>query len=109
MKEQRIVILDASHSLFPPNDPLPLSSGANSGSKNTARPLAKSTYQGENILGLQRIPGFDEIVLDAIRDASSTSSLGRIAAIDVGVVCDTSAVRALGRAIHDRVKARLKD
>ena len=60
-------------------------------------------------LGLHAIPGFAGIVLDAIRDVASTRLLGKVAPIDVGVVCDGSAVRALGRAIHDRVRARLKD
>jgi mediator of RNA polymerase II transcription subunit 14 len=109
MTEQRVVILDASHSLFPASEPLPKSSVGKSNGKDAARPPAKLTDQEGNTLGLQPIPGFDEIVLDAIREVTSTGTVGGIAAVDVGAVCDASAVRAMGRAIHDRVRARLND
>jgi len=104
MTEQRVAILDGSHSLFPRGNPP-------KGKKAAATPQAQAPPQDDSILGLRPIPGIREIVLDAIRDVISTSTgpLGKVAPIDVGVVCDASAVRALGRAIHDRVQVRLKN
>lgn len=102
MTEQRVVILDASHSLFTADDPLSMS---NLKGKNVVRPPPTTE---DDVLGLQPIPGFAEIVMDSIRDVASTGTLGKVAPVDVGVVCDASAVRALGKVIHDRVRARLK-
>jgi len=121
MTEQRVAILDGSHSLFPPGPPSStLVAAAAAGNKKPSKaqphPPPPSTKKGQDegssssTLGLHPIPGFAEIILDSIRDAISTEgSLGKLAPVDVGVVCDASAVRALGRAIHDRVRARLKD
>lgn len=62
-------------------------------------------------LGLQAIPGFQDIVLDAVQDASiNHPELGnlQVASVNVGVVCDTGAVRFLARAIHEKVLLLLK-
>jgi mediator of RNA polymerase II transcription subunit 14 len=108
MTEQRVAILDASHSLFQAGNPP--STLVGSKGKNAAQPPSrKDQGSDQGTLGLHPIPGFAEIIVDAIRDTTSLGSLGKIAPIDVGVICDASAVRALGRAIHDRVRARLKD
>lgn len=120
MTEQRVAILDGSHSLFPPGPPSStLVSAAAAGKEKPTKaqphppppPLTrKGQDEGGSTLGLHPIPGFAEIILDSIRDViSMEGSLGKLAPVDVGVVCDASAVRALGRAIHDRVRARLKD
>lgn len=97
MTGQRIVILDASHSLF--------AADLSSLTSNTTTPAQPDT----DALGLQPIPGFAEIIMDAIRDVAATgkAGLGTVAPVDVGVVCDAGAVRALGRVIHERVRARL--
>jgi mediator of RNA polymerase II transcription subunit 14 len=110
MTGQRVAILDGSHSLFLTRTLQSLPTPADA---DTTQPSASSGSRdqdlGDSTLGLQPIPGFNEIILDAIREVASTGTLGKIASIDVGVVCDTSAVRAIGRAIHDRVRARLTD
>jgi len=112
MTEQRVAILDASYSLFPPGQP-PVD---NKVKKEILQSISRrnSLAQGQEqehdmALGLRPIPGFSQIITDAIRDATFvTHHLGNIAPIDVGVVCEISAVRVLGRAIHDRVRERLK-
>ena len=110
MTEQRVAILDGSHSLFSTGNPPSISAGGKEKLVQSTPSSKGSRGQDQGgTLGLHAIPGFSEIVLDAIRDVASTRSLGKVAPIDVGVVCDGSAVRALGRAIHDRVRARLKD
>ena len=111
MTEGRIAILDASHSLFPAGNPP--SSSSSRKAKNAAQPPSRKgtrdQSRDESILGLHPIPSFAEIVTDAVREVSSTGSvLGKIAPIDVGIVCDAPAVRLLGRAVHERVRARLK-
>jgi mediator of RNA polymerase II transcription subunit 14 len=101
MKGQRVCILDGSHSLFGPGaDP------ATSSPKKHATVLP-SVPDVNDKLGLQPIPHFQEVVLDAVREVTSSESgrleLGKIAPVDVGVVCAASAVRAVGQAIHRRV------
>jgi len=122
MSEQRVAILDGSYSLFSPGNyhpPPPTLASAENEKSPQAQPQphphpTPSTRNGQqderSTIGLLHpISGFAEIILDSIRDVTSTgSSLGELAPVDVGVVCDALAVRALGRAIHDRVRARLK-
>lgn len=115
MTEQRVAILDASHSLFPPgNPPAPPPPTTRKGKKAAqaqthSRKNTADRVQVDDSMGLQPIPGLTEIVLDAIRDATSRGLVGNLAPIDVGVVCDAADVGVLGRAMHDRVRARLKD
>lgn len=81
MSDQRVLILDGSHSLY---------------DTGPSRPDG---------LGLRPIPRFREIVLEAAREvlASGQTSPGKIVFLNVGVVCETAVVRALGRAIHTEV------
>ncbi|KIJ59729.1 hypothetical protein HYDPIDRAFT_118235 [Hydnomerulius pinastri MD-312] len=90
MTGKRIAIMDASHSLFQ-GSPTP--------------PQADSEQ-----LGLQPIPDFRALVLDAVRAARPLggASKGRIATVDVGVVCEGSAVGPVMRALHERVLKKLK-
>ncbi|KAF7975073.1 hypothetical protein HWV62_10589, partial [Athelia sp. TMB] len=100
MTDQRVVIIDGAHSLFAADGTVSLSSLKG---KSAAPPPPDG-----DTLGLQPIPGFAEIIMDAIRDVAATGQLGNVAPLDVGVVCQASAVGSLGRAIHDRVRPRLK-
>ena len=88
MSERRVAILDASHSLF--------LSGAG------------ETSSSESTLILQPIPGFAEIIQDAIREVMTFGISGKVVSVDVGVVCDAESVGGVGRAIHDRVLTRLE-
>ncbi|KIJ05674.1 hypothetical protein PAXINDRAFT_21088 [Paxillus involutus ATCC 200175] len=94
---KRIAILDASHSLF---------QGA------AAAPLSQDDSDG---FGFQPIPDFKAMVLDAVRStrplssgAGMSTSRGKIAPIDVGVVCEGSAVGPVMKALHERVLKKLK-
>lgn len=95
MSEQRIAILDASHSLLEYN-----ASGIGSSTKDSAT----------NNLLLQPIPQFREIVAMAVRDARSSGKFvsSKMAAIEVGVICDASGVRALSKVIHAQTLKRLR-
>ncbi|RDB24861.1 Mediator of RNA polymerase II transcription subunit 14 [Hypsizygus marmoreus] len=94
MSDQRVAILDASHSLF---------DSTASGSFD-----ALSHDKVDDVLGLRPIPRFAEIVMEVVRDAISHGTLqpGKVAVVDVGIVCDTSTVSELGRAIHTKVMQR---
>ena len=87
MNDQSVAILDASYSPF-------------------AFVREKSTVESsDDNLGLRSIPKFTEIVTDAAKSAMSSGEYrpGTIAIIDVGVVCNTSTVQVVGRALHSRI------
>ncbi|EIW78720.1 MED14-domain-containing protein [Coniophora puteana RWD-64-598 SS2] len=95
MTGQRIVILDASHSLFkPPNRP--------------QEPMGPPQLPQATLGGLKPIPDFRAILTDALRSIRAHAQSGKFAAIDVGVVCDKSVVGPVACAIHERVLAKLK-
>ncbi|KAG6862349.1 hypothetical protein C0995_016047 [Termitomyces sp. Mi166 len=92
MTGQRVAILDASFSVFDP-----------AGSRS-------HTEAGVgDMLGLKPIPNFKSIVTDAVRDAISSGSIqpGKVAMIDVGVICHTVSVCELGRRIHQRLVSHI--
>lgn len=93
MSQARVAILDASNTLFP----VERSSGHSS-----------SSIQDSELV-LQPIPDFRTIVVDACKEVSGTISRTKTAPIDVGVICEASAVRAVARALHERVSRRLKE
>ena len=93
MSDQRVAILDASHSLFDVQIP------------------DKMTKKEPEIdeLVLQPIPQFRDIVSDAARTCLEAGELkmGRVAVIDVGAVCDATGVGILTRSIHSQVLQKL--
>ena len=94
MSDQRVAILDASHSLFDVQIP------------------DKIARKGPEVdqLVLQPIPQFRDIISDAARTRLDTGNfkMGRMAVIDVGVVCDTAGVSMLTRLIHVQVLQKLE-
>jgi len=100
MTEQRVAILDGSHSLF-------LSGEVSSSSSADRTTFSIGGHERDSTLTLQPIAGFNEIIQDAIREVITFGTPGKVVPVDVGVVCDASTVRAVGRAIHDRVRSRL--
>ncbi|KAG6829450.1 hypothetical protein H0H92_004510 [Tricholoma furcatifolium] len=89
MTAQRVAILDASFSLF------------------MAGTSSSHSTDSMEMLGLKPIPGFKNMIIDAVRDMISSGAVqpGKIAVIDVGVICDTATVYELGKNIHSRVVA----
>ncbi len=87
MKDQRVAILDGSCSLYPSSPSSSSSSGPDSRS------------------GLQHIPQFSNIVTEVVKAALVAGDIrpGKVARIDMGVVCECNAVRKLTRAIHTHV------
>lgn len=96
MSNQRVVILDGSHSLFE----------TKSSDATTALTIPEPVNDG---LGLQPIHHFKDIVSDAVKEVMSSSDklLGKIAVIDVGIVCEGAVVSVLARELHRRVLAQL--
>lgn len=95
MTGKRIAILDASYALFQGD-----------------RGMLESDGDVPRI-GLEPIPDFRALVLDAVRATrprTSESGVGgrRIAPIDVGVVCEGGAIGPVVRALHERVLKKLR-
>ncbi|KAH8108107.1 mediator complex subunit MED14-domain-containing protein [Cristinia sonorae] len=96
----RVVAMDASHSLFQADDPPPR------GSTHFIDPRF-STVIRDNMDVLQRIPNFNTIVQEVIKEVGSQRHR-MVFSVDIGIICDTSAVRAVGSALFDRVARELK-
>jgi mediator of RNA polymerase II transcription subunit 14 len=91
MKGGRVAVIDGSYSLFSP------------------REMQEKRGNGDG-LGFRPIPGFRTIVEEAVADVHRSGRAGgRIVSVDVGVVCDTGAVQAVGRALHERVVKALQN
>jgi mediator of RNA polymerase II transcription subunit 14 len=56
-------------------------------------------------LGLRPLPHFDSIVTTVVKKALATGDVraGKIARVDLGVICECADVRKLARAIHSGV------
>lgn len=95
MNDQKIAILDSSHSLFDAKTP-----GVS----------AVETDPVIDDLVLQPIPRMREIVTDSVRSGLQSGQLtvGKVAAIDIGVVCNASGVGPLTQAIHRQILEQLK-
>ncbi|KAF8813688.1 MED14-domain-containing protein [Phlegmacium glaucopus] len=94
MSDQRVAILDASHSLFDVQIP---------------DKMARKEPDIDELV-LQPIPQFRHIVSDAVRArlAAGDIKVGKVAVIDVGAVCDTTGVGTLTRSIHTQVLHKLE-
>lgn len=94
MSDRRVAILDGSHSLFASSTP--------------AMTAASTNENPDTMLGLRPIPQFEQIVTSIVQGAISSGELqpGKVAIIGVGVICDTSAVKSLGQALHNAVAGK---
>lgn len=90
MTGQQIAILDASYSLF------------GSSSSSISSPSSE-------LLSLLPIPEFKTLVTDAIKSVRIKDQHAKVAYIDAGVVCDSSFVSGVARALHERVLKKLRD
>lgn len=90
MTGQRIAILDPSHSLF--------------GSSSSTTSSTSS-----DLHSLLPIPDFEALVIDAIKSVRIKDEHARVAYINAGVVCDSSFVSGVARALHERVLKKLRD
>ncbi|EKM54002.1 uncharacterized protein PHACADRAFT_174499 [Phanerochaete carnosa HHB-10118-sp] len=93
MAGARVSILDASKTLFQIDD----------------RSVPHSSPPVESELLLKPIPGFSALVTEACKAVAGTVGRTKAAPVDVGVVCDGTALRTVARALHERVVQRLKD
>lgn len=110
MTAKRIAILDASYSLFQGNDVLSSQPNAGSGPDSSSHTHANAELER---IGLEPIPDFRALVLDAVRATRprmSENGFGgrRIALIDVGVVCESATIGPVIRALHERVSKKLR-
>ncbi|KAF8893946.1 mediator complex subunit MED14-domain-containing protein [Infundibulicybe gibba] len=89
MGDKRIIILDGSYSLFD---------------------FKASNMDSPDELGLLPIPHFQDIITSTIQelDPPTRTSLGKIALVDVGLICESQAVGMLGRALYTKMLAIIK-
>ncbi|EPT02595.1 hypothetical protein FOMPIDRAFT_1035808 [Fomitopsis schrenkii] len=116
MTGARVVILDASHSLF--SDASPTTSGSKppsaQGLGHARKPSSTSIMpaippaSSDSHLLLQAIPDFQRIVGEVIQNAASRGCTAHIVSIETGIVCDSAAVSFVARTLHERVLQRLK-
>ncbi|TCD64872.1 mediator complex subunit [Steccherinum ochraceum] len=97
----RVAVLDASHSLFQAENTVPRGSSRYSDTRF-------STAIRENMAVIQPIPNFNTIVQDIVKEVGSRST-GKVFSVDIGILCDASAVRAVGGALYDRIAKELRD
>lgn len=95
MKGSRVLIVDASQSLFPDDPKL-------KDSKFT-------TPLHESLQILHPIPDFAGLVLEAVKEFIVQGTPGRINPVGIGVICDGPSVQVLGKLVYERVWQRLKD
>ncbi|KAI0694357.1 hypothetical protein BC835DRAFT_1274702, partial [Cytidiella melzeri] len=88
MSSAQVLIMDGSSSLF------------NAGEHKDS---------GDSSLILQPIPDFRSIVLEVRKDITDTGASRKVVSIDVGMICHSSAVRTVGRVLHERVQKILKE
>ncbi|KAI0940563.1 hypothetical protein AcW1_003726 [Taiwanofungus camphoratus] len=104
----RVVVLDGSHSLFSTDgNGRTAMHSRSAGETGQHSPSKGSEQEQEGSLLLQPIPDFRLMVVDAVKGARSNGAVGQVVTIDIGVICDASAVRAVGRALYERIVQRL--
>ncbi|OCH90250.1 MED14-domain-containing protein [Obba rivulosa] len=107
MTGARIAVLDGSHSLFAPHADAAAAAPA-SGKPNSKTGSSAGGADSDAGLLLQPIPDMKAIVLEAVKAAAEKGARGQVAPIDVGVICDASAVRLVARALYEGALQRLK-
>ncbi|KAJ4468331.1 MED14-domain-containing protein [Lentinula aciculospora] len=102
MTDDRVAIFDASYS-FHPSFTAKMEEKDGSGDVVMSEPAVS-----EHTLKL--IPDYSTIVLDCVRQAldSGDTSPGKIAPVDVALICDKTSIKPLIRAVYTQVAARLK-
>lgn len=105
MSGRRVSIIDASHILT-----LHSISKSPDGLSSTFSKSQSQRPAAENELGvLQPIPGLRDLLRDAVKTAGPRVQPGKIAQIDVGLICGVDAVQFVGRGLHERVLRHLKE
>ncbi|KAF8530531.1 mediator complex subunit MED14-domain-containing protein [Hysterangium stoloniferum] len=97
MTQQRVVVMDGSHSIF----------------RSSAEDDVQDSLPGGAMGVLQPVPDFAQILTEVLRDARVDGWAGDldnfgIALIDVGLVCSASVAGKIGVAVFRKVQEKLK-
>ena len=95
MKGYRVLIVDASQSLFH-DDP-------------KWKDSKFSTPLHDSLQILHPIPDFASLAMEAIKSFTSQGSSGRINPIGIGVICDGDSATGLGSLLYEGVWQKLQD
>ncbi|KAJ3733741.1 MED14-domain-containing protein [Lentinula guzmanii] len=106
MSDDRVAILDASYSFHPSLSP-------STRSKREEKDASGDVVMLEPTVSdhtLKPIPDYLTIVLDCVRQAleSGNAIPGKIAPVDVALICHKTSVKPLIRAVYTQVAAKLK-
>lgn len=128
MTNQRVAILDASHSLFKPSNvridgaskkdkdgPLPSTStslpSTTTSSMALSTPVPTSTNSPINTVFLQPIPNFATITKEVVAEGTNTLTRDHpknLVDLNHGLICDTATVGAIMQNVHRKVVENLK-
>jgi mediator of RNA polymerase II transcription subunit 14 len=91
MTGQRVAILDGSSSFY--------------ATPNSTKSSLGGSSPDSTEVGLRPLPHFNSIVTAVVKKALAAGDIraGKIARVDLGVICECADVRKLARAIHSRV------
>lgn len=97
MTDNRVGIFDASYSFHP-------------GKKDSSGDIVMSEPALSDTT-LKPIPSYSSIVLDCVRQALASGNAvpGKIAPVDVAVICDKASIKPLIRAVYTQVTAKLRE
>ncbi|KZT04699.1 MED14-domain-containing protein [Laetiporus sulphureus 93-53] len=109
MTEGRVLVMDGAFSLFAAEDSSGKLVGLNNQSPSKPTPLYRSAPDraADTSLLLQPIADFPAMISEVLKSVGSAGVSGRVTPIDIGMICDAPAVRAVGKALHDRILQRL--
>ncbi|KAI0072724.1 MED14-domain-containing protein [Panus rudis PR-1116 ss-1] len=92
MKGARILVHDASHSIF-------------QGGDEGRRSSADSFFELLSVL--QPIPEFSKTVDEVVRHVKSHHPRNLVCAVEIGIICDRVTVMTVGRLLHERILSRV--
>ncbi len=98
MKDARVAILDASHSLFHTDGGDVRAASLPQGSRSSSQSVS---------MFLQPLPEFRNLISEVVSEVKKDHG-SRISPIDIGVLCSSDAVPLVGRVLCAKVLQRLK-
>ena len=98
MKDARVAILDASHSLFHVDS---------DDNKAASLPQSSRPSSQSDTMVLQPIPEFRSLISEVVSEVKKDHG-GRISPVDIGVICSSDTVPLVGRVLSSRVLQQLK-
>lgn len=94
MRGSRVLIVDASQSLFPDDPKL--------------KDSKFSTPLHESLQTLHSIPDFTALVVETVKEFTAKGVPGKINSVGIGVICDGPSVQVLSKLLYEKVWHKLQ-